>query len=70
MDFMMRFLQILLLKKWISVRAFRARTRKTGASDGLTGLRMRIIADLLRVRQNNFCFLSPFIIIMYYICST
>ncbi len=31
MDFMMRFLQMLLLKKWISVRAIRARTRKTDA---------------------------------------
>lgn len=66
----MRFLQMLLLKKWISVRAFRARTRKTGASGSLTGRRMRFIVDLLRVRHNNFCFLSPFIIIMYYICST
>lgn len=66
----MRSVLMLLLKKWIFVRAIRARTRKIGASDGLTGRIMRIIVDLLSIRQNNFGFLSPFIIIMYYICST
>ena len=61
---------ILLPKESISGRVIRARTRKTDASGGLTGRRMRIIVDLLSIRQNNFGFLSPFIIIMYYICST